>query len=92
MKIPLEELPASVEITETSFEESQEFARELDYYKKKEDPTYQGAFHEKKREIKADKKPAAYKPGKASKPKVSKANKPLPKAKPQKPKPPKKPK
>jgi len=92
MKIPIEELPSVVEITETSFEESQEFARELDYYKKKEDPTYQGAFHEKKREIKADKKPAAYKPGKAAKPKVSKANKPLPKAKPQKPKPPKKPK
>ncbi|WP_018342908.1 DEAD/DEAH box helicase [Cytophaga aurantiaca] len=92
MPIPVEELPSEVEITETGFEEAQEFARELDFYKKKEDPTYKGAFHEKKRELKTENKSSTFKPGKASKPKVSKANKPQPKAKPQKPKAPKKPK
>ena len=41
-------LPASVEIFETPFEEKQEMLRELDYLKKKEDPDYKGAFHEKR--------------------------------------------
>jgi ATP-dependent RNA helicase RhlE len=41
-------LPATVEIFETPFEEKQEMLRELDYLKKKEDPDYKGAFHEKK--------------------------------------------
>jgi ATP-dependent RNA helicase RhlE len=95
MQIPVEELPAAVEITETGFEESQEFARELDFYKKKEDPTYKGAFHEKKRDLKGDAKQTAYKPGKSVKAKPSKEirlGKNKPKAKPSKPIAPKKPK
>ena len=42
-------LPESVEIKETPFEEAQKMARELDRQKRKEDPTFRGAFHEKKR-------------------------------------------
>jgi ATP-dependent RNA helicase RhlE len=42
-------LPNEITIEETTFEEKQEMAREIDRQKKKEDPTYQGAFHERKR-------------------------------------------
>lgn len=48
-KIPVKQLPAGIEITETPFEESQQMAREIDFQKRKEDPNYQGAFHERKR-------------------------------------------
>jgi ATP-dependent RNA helicase RhlE len=47
-KIPVKTLPASVEIVETAPYEAQEMAREIDWQKKKEDPTFQGAFHERK--------------------------------------------
>ncbi|GIV39756.1 MAG: ATP-dependent RNA helicase RhlE [Thermonema sp.] len=49
MKIPRLPLPDAVEVAETPFEEKQEMAREIDKQRKKEDPTFQGAFHEKKR-------------------------------------------
>lgn len=77
MQIPREEIPPAVEITETSFEESQEFARELDFYKKKDDPSYKGAFHEKKRDIKTNVKSTSYRPSKPEKKKVSKSDKPV---------------
>lgn len=48
MFIPMEELPSEVEVTETPFEENQLIERALDAQKKKADPNYQGAFHEKK--------------------------------------------
>ncbi|TAF34596.1 MAG: DEAD/DEAH box helicase [Cytophagales bacterium] len=48
-KIPLKEIPPSVRIEETSFEEKQEQLRALDDQRKKADPTFQGAFHEKKK-------------------------------------------
>ena len=47
-KIPVEELPEEVEITETPFEERQAILREIDMQRLKEDPEYKGAFHEKK--------------------------------------------
>ena len=47
-KIPVEEIPAEVEITETPFEESQLMLREIDTQRKKEDPEFTGAFQEKK--------------------------------------------
>ncbi len=47
-KIAVKELPPDLEITETSFEEAQEMAREIDQQKRREDPTFKGAFHEKK--------------------------------------------
>ncbi|QNL21563.1 DEAD/DEAH box helicase [Hyphobacterium sp. CCMP332] len=47
MKIPEKQWPAVVEITETPFEEQQAINRELDYLKRKNDPDFKGAFHEK---------------------------------------------
>jgi ATP-dependent RNA helicase RhlE len=45
--IPVEEIPATVKIEETPYEEQQQMLKELDNQRKKEDPTFQGAFHEK---------------------------------------------
>ena len=47
-KIPIEEIPIAVEITETPYEENQDILREIDMQRRKDDPEYQGAFHEKK--------------------------------------------
>lgn len=47
-KIPLKKIPDNVEIAQTPFEEAQEIAKEIDFQKKKADPSYQGAFHERK--------------------------------------------
>jgi len=49
--IPQKDLPAGLEITETPFDESQTMLRAIDDQRKKEDPTFKGAFHEKKRDI-----------------------------------------
>jgi ATP-dependent RNA helicase RhlE len=48
-KIPLKKVPASVAVAETSFEEAQEMAREIDRQKRFNDPEFKGAFHEKKK-------------------------------------------
>ncbi|BDD06146.1 DEAD/DEAH box helicase [Aureibacter tunicatorum] len=48
-EIPVKEIPNSVAIEKTPFAEQQEILRALDDIKKKEDPTFKGAFHEKKR-------------------------------------------
>jgi len=48
MEIPREEIPAEVEIEKTPFDEQQTLLREVDDQRKKEDPTFKGAFHEKK--------------------------------------------
>lgn len=47
-KIPLKALPPSIEIAETPAREAKEMAKEIDWQKKKEDPAFQGAFHERK--------------------------------------------
>jgi ATP-dependent RNA helicase RhlE len=47
-RIPKKELPSEVKVVSTLFDEQQEMAREIDSQKKKENPEYQGAFHEKK--------------------------------------------
>ncbi|HEX6226809.1 MAG TPA: DEAD/DEAH box helicase [Chryseolinea sp.] len=48
-KIPVKTLPAEVEITKTPHEEAQAMALDIDWQKKKEDPDFKGAFHEKKK-------------------------------------------
>ena len=48
-KIPVKALPANLEITKTAFAETQAMALDLDWQKKKEDPEFKGAFHEKKK-------------------------------------------
>ena len=47
--IPVFSIPAEVKIEETSFEEKQEIAREIDEQRRKENPGYKGAFHPKKK-------------------------------------------
>ncbi|HEY0655954.1 MAG TPA: DEAD/DEAH box helicase [Chryseosolibacter sp.] len=47
--IPVKELPSDVEVEETPKFEAKDMAREIDAQKRKEDPTFQGAFHERKR-------------------------------------------
>ncbi len=50
-KIPVKDLPAAVEVEKTPFEESQAMALDIDWQKKKDDPSFKGAFHEKKRKF-----------------------------------------
>jgi ATP-dependent RNA helicase RhlE len=47
--IPRKEIPEGVTIEKTPFEEKQLIAREIDLIKRKENPDFKGAFHEKKR-------------------------------------------
>ncbi|MDQ7949338.1 MAG: DEAD/DEAH box helicase [Pedobacter sp.] len=46
--IPVQPIPAGVFIEETPYSEKQAIAKEIDHQKRKEDPTFKGAFHEKK--------------------------------------------
>ena len=48
MKVPRKPIPDAVPPAETPFEEQQDMLREVDEQRKKEDPTFKGAFHEKK--------------------------------------------
>jgi len=48
-KIPVKPLPDSIEIAPTPRQEAQAMALEMDNQRKREDPTFLGAFHEKKR-------------------------------------------
>ncbi|SFF02621.1 ATP-dependent RNA helicase RhlE [Thermoflexibacter ruber] len=48
MPIPVEEIPQEVEIEETPFEENQAMLMEIDRQKRKENPEFKGAFHERK--------------------------------------------
>lgn len=47
-KIPVKKLPAEVSLVSTPFAESQRMARDIDFQKRKEDPDFKGAFHERK--------------------------------------------
>ncbi len=48
MTVPRQSLPRAVEVAETPFEEEQSMLREIDEQRRKDDPTFAGAFHEKK--------------------------------------------
>ena len=48
-KIPMKKMPKQVAVEETGFEEAQQIARALDFQKRKADPSFKGAFHEKKK-------------------------------------------
>jgi ATP-dependent RNA helicase RhlE len=48
MPIPVLPLPEGLEIAETPFDENQDMERDIDAQRKKEDPNFKGAFHEKK--------------------------------------------
>lgn len=47
-EIPIEEIPEEVFVEKTGFEERQAIAREIDAQKRRENPEFKGAFHEKK--------------------------------------------
>jgi ATP-dependent RNA helicase RhlE len=64
-QIPLKELPLEVFIEKTPFEEKQEMLREIDNQKRRENPDFKGAFHEKKFEQKAESRKQKAKSGKA---------------------------
>lgn len=49
--IPRKEMPENVVVEKTPFEEKQLIAREIDLIKRKENPDFKGAFHEKKRDM-----------------------------------------
>ncbi|MCE7068931.1 MULTISPECIES: DEAD/DEAH box helicase [Dyadobacter] len=49
MEIPRMELPEDLEVASTPVTERQDMLREIDNQKRKEDPTFLGAFHEKKK-------------------------------------------
>ncbi len=57
MTVPRVVLPEGVEVPETPFEEKQAFLREIDEQRKKEDPNFKGAFHEKKKKKVVNSKP-----------------------------------
>lgn len=48
-KIPVRKLPSSVFIEETPYDEKQDMAREIDAQKRRNDPEFRGAFHERKK-------------------------------------------
>lgn len=48
MTVPRVAIPAAVEQPDTPFEERQEMLREIDRQRRREDPDFKGAFHEKK--------------------------------------------
>lgn len=54
--IPVAEIPEGVFIDETPYEERQHIAKEIDMQKRKEDPDFKGAFHEKKHAAAIEKK------------------------------------
>ena len=54
-RIPVLEIPVEVNIEPTPYEEEQIMRREVDAQRKKDDPEFQGAFHEKKWKLKKKK-------------------------------------
>jgi ATP-dependent RNA helicase RhlE len=56
MAIPVYEIPSAVEIVETEKPERQEQLREIDRQRRIDDPTYKGAFHDKKRKLHKEKR------------------------------------
>lgn len=79
MSIPVETLPEAIEVLPTPFLENQTMERAIDQQKRKENPDYQGAFHEKKNykakvKQKKSRRPKKY-TGKTNSGYVSKSNK-----------------
>jgi ATP-dependent RNA helicase RhlE len=57
-QIPVADIPEGVFIEETPYEERQAIARDVDMQKRKENPDFMGAFHEKKAKNIGNSKPA----------------------------------
>jgi ATP-dependent RNA helicase RhlE len=65
-KIPVQTVPANLIVSQTPFEENQTILRKIDEQKRKADPTFRGAFHEKKEKNKPSKPAAKSKSAKKS--------------------------
>lgn len=65
-KIPRLLLPRDVVVAPTSKEEAKEIAKAIDFQKRKDNPDYQGAFHEKKKKFGPPKGKPQNTPGKRS--------------------------
>lgn len=63
-KIPVLDTPEGIRFPDTPFEESQAMLRKLDEQRKKADPDFKGAFHEKKKPKKSTRKPGQKAKGK----------------------------
>jgi len=66
MEIPIAEIPAGITFPETAFEERQRQKREVDRQRKIDDPSFKGAFHQKKKRPEGHaggRKPRQGKPG-----------------------------
>jgi ATP-dependent RNA helicase RhlE len=72
--IPVYDIPADVFIEVTEYDERQEQNREIDLQKRRDDPEFKGAFHEKKT-LNQRKKFDAIKEKRDGKPRPSKSNK-----------------
>lgn len=72
-EIPMKSVPKDVEVFKTPFEEKQEIDREIDFQKRKDDPDFKGAFHEKKRNFTDKKRTGGYKPASAKSSKSGKS-------------------
>lgn len=62
MEVPMAEFPAEVIVEETTKAEKQVQAKEIDHQKRREDPDYKGAFHDKKKKTKSDAKKSSSSP------------------------------
>ncbi|MBC8052699.1 MAG: DEAD/DEAH box helicase [Sphingobacteriaceae bacterium] len=76
-QIPIQNIPEGVFIEETPYEERQQIAKDIDNQKRKENPDFKGAFHEKKnakaiaQKVAKSKKPESNKAGTGKAPKTS---------------------
>jgi ATP-dependent RNA helicase RhlE len=66
MTVPRTPLPETLHVPETPFEEQQELLREIDNQRRREDPDFKGAFHEKKIRPGTQKKAIQKSPGKGA--------------------------
>ncbi len=62
MEVPMAKFPAEVIVEETTKAEKQVQAKEIDHQKRREDPDYKGAFHDKKKKTKSDAKKSSSSP------------------------------
>ncbi len=58
-QIPVADMPEVVFVDDTPYEERQDIAREIDLQKRRDDPDFKGAFHDKKAKNSKGIKPAA---------------------------------
>jgi ATP-dependent RNA helicase RhlE len=63
-QVPVRAIPAEVPILDTPYEEKQDILREIDNQKKRENPDFKGAFHEKKERPKSKKERSKRDPSK----------------------------